>query len=48
MRLHLEEQEVLTKQIDGHMRQVYIKLITEPVDLDLIYRTQGKVNCKRI
>jgi translation initiation factor IF-1 len=47
MRLHLEEQEVLTIQIDGHMRQGYIKLVTEPVILDLISRTYGQVYCKR-
>jgi riboflavin synthase alpha subunit len=47
MRLHLEEQEVLTIQIDGHIRQGYIKLVTEPVMLDLISRTHGQVYCKR-
>jgi len=48
MTLHLEEQEVLTTQIDEHIRLVYIKLITEPAVLDLISRTQGKLYFKRI
>jgi len=48
MILHLQEQELLTIQIDRHMRQVFIKLSTEPVVFYLISRTQGQLYCKRI
>jgi hypothetical protein len=44
--VHQEEQEVLNIQVDGQIRQVYIKLVMEPLILDLISRTQGQVYYK--
>ena len=44
--VHPEQQEVLNIQVDGQMRLVYIKLVTEPLTLDLVSRAQGHVYYK--
>ena len=41
--VHLEEQEVLNVQVGGQMRQVCIKLVTDPLRLELISRIKGRV-----
>ena len=41
--VQLEEQDVLNIQVDEQTRQICIKLVTEPLLLDLISRTQGQV-----
>jgi hypothetical protein len=37
--VHLEEQDLLNIQVGGQMWQVYMKLVTEPMTLDLISST---------